>query len=148
MMENYPRIAVKNVCVVDVCFRRSGRLYNEGKIVLDIDSYDFAGYLTNDVIIGLYKNGEYTIHYYYNVYKFDGELFAEDDSVAYQVEEYLIEMSKEFKRTTPDVDFVNNEIMFRNGLETFVLSFNMIVSEKEEIEKALNHNMDLLMPKN
>lgn len=147
MMGMYPKIAVRNVCVVDVCFRMMGKLYNEGKIIVDIDSYDFAGYLTDDVIIGLYEDGKYNIQYYYKNYNFDGDIRVRENEIGYQLEEYLIELSTELKKTIPNKDFVSNELCFKYGTDMFFLSFNTIISEQKEIERVLESNMDLLKPK-
>ena len=147
-MEKYHKIAVKNVCVVNVCFRRIGKLYNDGKIVVDVDSYDFAGRLTDDVIVGFYENGKYHIYYYYKNYDFDVDLKLETPKTAeYIYNEYLIEMSTKFEKNSPEYDFVGNKISFYLKDDEFELSFEIIVSDMQEIQKAINYNMDLLMPK-
>ena len=63
-MDEYHRIEVKNVSIINVCFRKIGALFNSGRIVLDVDTYDFAGHLSDDVIVGFYRDGKYFVHYY------------------------------------------------------------------------------------
>lgn len=51
MAGGYRRITVSKVCIAEICFRKKDVLFNEGSVVLDIDTFDFAGFITNDVIV-------------------------------------------------------------------------------------------------
>lgn len=149
MMDGYQKIAVKNVCVVDICFRRQGDLYNEGRIVVDVDTYDFAGHITDDVIIGFYRDGKYKIHYYYKTYDLDVNPITgviEEPEVFCQ--EYDIYLENEFEKTTIAQDFVNQMVVFGDGQDLYMLSFETIVEDMQEIQKVLNNTVDLLMQRN
>ena len=147
-MDGYHKIAVKNVCVVDVCFRRLGLLYNDGRIIVDIDTYDFAGHITDDVIVGFYRNGKYYIHYYYKTYIFDvNPVTGMIEGEGYQWEEYEIQLTVDFKKRTPKEDFVNNMLEFGDDSDSYVLTFETIISEIQEIQNTLNNNIDLLTPR-
>lgn len=65
-MYDIQKVPMYNVCVVDVVFCIEGTLYNDGRIAIDRDSFEFAGYLADDIILGFYKDGVYDIHYHYN----------------------------------------------------------------------------------
>ena len=65
----------------------------------------------------------------------------------YIYNEYLIDMSTKFEKNSPEYDFVGNKISFYSEEYEFELSFETIVSDMQEIQKVINYNMDLLMPK-
>lgn len=147
-MEKYQKIAIKNVCIVDICFRRVGLLYSEGRIVVDIDTYDFAGRITDDIIIGFYRDGKYNIHYYYKTYIFNvNPITGILEGPEYQWEEYEIRLTADFEKTTPREDFVENMLKFWNQNDEFILSFEYIISDIQEIQKTLEYNQDLLKPR-
>lgn len=147
-MDGYHKIAVKNVCIVDICFRRLGLLYNEGRIVVDIDTYDFAGHITDDIIVGFYRNGKYYIHYYYKTYIFNVDpITGVVVGPEFRWEEYDIYLENDFEKKSIAEDFVNQMLKFGDEQDTYILSFENIISDMQEIQKTLNHNTDLLMPR-
>lgn len=146
MMEDYHKISVKNVCIVNICFQKKGELFNQGRIVLDIDTYDFAGHITDDVIVGFYKNGIYYIYYYYNKWSFDVDpSLLMTDEIVNQFEEYEIQMSCGFGRNKLPEDFTDVMMKFDDG--NYVIRFEGIVSERETIQRYLEYNQDLLKPR-
>lgn len=146
MMDGYHKIAVKNVCIVDICFRRLGLLYNEGKIVVDIDTYDFAGHITDDIIVGFYRDGKYQIHYYYKTYIFDVDpITGVIEGPGFKWEEYEIYLENDFEKTSIAEDFVDRMLKFGDDQEMYILSFENIIADMQEIQKVLNYNTDLLM---
>lgn len=149
MMDGYHKIAVKNVCIVDICFRRQGELYNEGRIVVDVDTYDFAGHITDDVIIGFYRDGKYKIHYYYKTYDLDVNPITgiiEEPEVLCQ--EYDIYLESKLEKTSIAQDFVNQMLIFECEQDLYMLSFEYVVDDMQEIQKVLNNTADLLMQRN
>lgn len=148
MMDGYHKIAVKNVCIVDICFRRLGLLYNEGRIVVDIDTYDFAGHITDDIIVGFYRDGKYYIHYYYKTYIFNvNPITGVVVGPEFRWEEYEIYLENDFEKRSITEDFVNQMLKFGDEYDEYILSFEKIISDMQEIQKTLNHNTDLLMPR-
>lgn len=145
-MDGYHKIAVKNVSAVDICFRKEGLLYNEGRIVVDVETYDFAGHITDDVIVGFYRNGIYYIHYYYMTYIFDiNPITGISENPMYQYEEYEIQLKVEFERTTIPNDFTKKILKF--GKDKYSLTFEQIVPDVRQINEVVNNNLDLIMPR-
>ncbi len=164
-MEEYPKIGIKDVALVNVCLRIEDKLFNNGQVILDIETYDFAGRLTNDVIIGLYDGKKYTIYYYYQNYEFedlegsdddvcevseDDEVFenSEDEieeyeevEMQFEYQEYKIEMEADFKRNALPDDFINRIIFCKNG--NITISFDGLESNFENIKNQLERNIDL-----
>lgn len=148
MMDGYHKIAVKNVCIVDICFRRLGLLYNEGRIVVDIDTYDFAGHIADDIIVGFYRDGKYYIHYYYKTYIFNvNPITGVVVGPEFRWEEYEIYLENDFEKRSITEDFVNQMLKFGDEYDEYILSFEKIISDMQEIQKTLKHNTDLLMPR-
>ena len=121
-MDEYPKIGVKNVAVVNVCLRMEDKLFNQGRIILDIDTYDFAGRITDEVIVGIYNNGMYDIYYYNIQYNFDnspqmdlydGE-FGEGE-LNFEYEEYEIQMQVQFTKNKLPDDFTGQMLSFNNA---------------------------------
>lgn len=105
-MDEYPRVEMKNFTVVKCIFRRLGWLYNEGRIVVDLDSYNFVGHLTNDVIIAKYNKGAFEIKYYQTTYEcveILGQMFLADKRH---------EMIVPFKKGDPNLDFSDNVLRY------------------------------------
>ena len=150
-MEEYPKIGIKDVALVNVCLRIEDKLFNNGQVILDIETYDFAGRLTNDVIIGLYDGKKYTIYYYYQNYEFE-DLEGSDDDVCeiseieevemqFEYQEYKIEMEADFKRNALPDDFINRIIFCKNS--NITISFDGLESNFENIKNQLERNIDL-----
>lgn len=53
-----------NICVADVIVRIKGHLYNDGRIIVDRDSFDFAGKLADDFLYGHYDGENYNVNYH------------------------------------------------------------------------------------
>lgn len=148
-MDGYPRIGVKNVAVVNVCLRIEDKLFNQGRIILDIDTYDFAGRLTDEVIVGNYDNGMYHIYYYYIHYNFDsdsqmeldeGELCMEERELEY--EEYEIEMQALFTPNKLPDDFTGRMLSFNDAQIT--IAFDGFEPDMQIIQRCLEENADLI----
>lgn len=140
-MGDYHTIAVKNVGIINICFRREGMLFNQGRIVLDIDTYDFAGHITNDVIVGYYEEDMYHIHYYYKIDLFEIDPLTQvivDVGNAY--EEYHLEFLMEFKRGILPNDFTGT--LLRD--EDYTVTFENMESDPNIIRRTLEANLDLL----
>ncbi len=144
-MENYHKIAIKNVTVVNVTFRIEGKMFNEGRIILDIDTYNFAGKLSNDIIFGFYDNGIYTIYYYYKAFGFEGLPEVYDDSEYYEFEEceyeyqeyqFVMKMNK-----LPD-DFKDLKMHFDEY--EILITFEEFETDMEVIQRCLETNADLI----
>lgn len=58
-----PRLRLKQLTVVKTVFSIIGEMYNEGYILLDINSHDFLGYLTQDTIVGSFRDDSYYVFY-------------------------------------------------------------------------------------
>lgn len=141
MMGDYHTIAVKNVGIINICFRREGMLFNQGRIVLDIDTYDFAGHITDDVIVGYYENDMYHIHYYYRTYLFEVDPITQRIvDVGDSYEEYHMEFLMEFKRGTLPGDFTGTQLRD----EDFTVTFERMESDSNIIRRTLESNLDLL----
>ncbi len=144
MSEYYPKIEVKNVSVINICFRSKGTFVNEGRIVLDIDTYNFVGHLTDDVIVGYYGGGMYQIYYFYKEYqmKFDPEtqlIIAVSD--VYQ--EYQYEMFMRFRKNNLKSDFSNTVICDLD----YSITFEKIEDDLDIIRRTIEENSDLLIGK-
>lgn len=64
-MSGIQKVPMYNVCIADVVVRIEGTLYNNGRIIVDRDTFNFAGHLTDDdYIIGHYDSGKYYIKYF------------------------------------------------------------------------------------
>ena len=126
-MDMYPKIEVSNVGVINVTFRRANFLYNEGRIVVDVKTYDFAGHLANDVVIGFYRDGVYTIHYYYHAYDF--------------------ELSIPFEKTVPAEDFTGRQLICVDGEDEFVFTFEKFEPNLQKVYETINECQDLLTGK-
>lgn len=52
-----------NKCIADVVFRKVGESVNFGKVIIDVETYNFEGTLTLDKIKGTFQNGIYAFDY-------------------------------------------------------------------------------------
>ena len=143
-MDMYPKIEVSNVGVINVTFRRANFLYNEGRIVVDVKTYDFAGHLANDVVIGFYRDGVYTIHYYYHAYDFEPKSSQE---VEYDVNVYEFELSIPFEKTVPAEDFTGRQLICVDGEDESVFTFGKFEPNLQKVYETINECQDLLTGK-
>ena len=143
-MDMYPKIEVSNVGVINVTFRRANFLYNEGRVVVDVKTYDFAGHLANDVVIGFYRDGVYTIHYYYHAYDFEPKSSQE---VEYDVNVYEFELSIPFEKTVPAEDFTGRQLICVDGEDEFVFTFEKFEPNLQKVYETINECQDLLTGK-
>lgn len=145
---SYPKIGIKNVAVVNVCLRMEGELFNQGRIILDIDTYDFAGRLTDEVIVGLYDNGMYHIYYYHVQYNFSGnpqiDLFGNvsEGEMEFEYDEYEIEMQVQFEKNKLPNDFTGKMFSFDDPQIT--IAFDGFEPSIEIIQSCLEQNADLV----
>lgn len=147
MAEDYRRIAVNKVCIAEICFRKKDVLFNEGKVVLDIDTYDFAGFITDDVIVGYYRDGKYQVYYYYNCIEFreipNSPKINTGTVLQYSYEQKVFNLEAEFYVVGIPETFTNTTIFFDRDFE---LTFNNIWGRTvEETSKVIEHNSSLLM---
>lgn len=143
-MDIYPKIEVSNVGVINVTFRRANFLYNEGRVVVDVKTYDFAGHLANDVVVGFYRDGVYTIHYYYHTYDFEPKNSQE---VEYDVNVYEFELSIPFEKTVPAEDFTGRQLVCIDGEDEFTLTFEQFEPNLQKVYETINECQDLLIGK-
>ena len=147
-MDGYPRIGVKNVAIVNICLRMEGTLFNQGRIILDIDTYDFAGRLTDEVIVGKYNNGMYDIYYYNIQYNFgDDDPYADLGNVCVderelEYEEYEIQMQVLFDKNKLPDDFTGQMLSFNDAQIT--IAFDGFEPNMEIIQRCLEENADLI----
>lgn len=145
MAGGYRKITVSKVCIAEICFRKKDVLFNEGKVVLDIDTFDFAGFITNDVIVGYYRDGKYKVYYYYN---FIEAKEASTPLTALGIKQYSygqkeFELEAEFHAESFEKSFINTNIIFAEGCK---LTFkNLAEGNMEELSKVVNANMSLLI---
>lgn len=143
----YQKIAVKNVVVINVCLGIEGKMFNEGRIILDIDTYDFAGRLTDDIILGFYKDGRYTICYYYKTFGTDvlPQIYyedSEDEDVMYEYQEYKFILIVPFQKNDVVDDFSQRRMKFEEyGI---LISFEDFETDVHEIERCIKNNSDLI----
>lgn len=148
MDEGYPKIGIKNVAVVNVCLRMEGKLFNQGRVILDIDTYDFAGRLTDEVIVGLYDNGMYHIYYYNVQYNFfenpQTDLFGNvsEDDLQFEYEESQIEMQVQFEKNKLPNDFTGKMFSFNDSQIT--IAFDGFEPDIKVIQSCLEQNADLI----
>ncbi|MBQ7410863.1 MAG: hypothetical protein IJW20_05740 [Clostridia bacterium] len=140
-MDGYHKIAVKNVGIINICFRREGMLFNQGRVVLDIDTYDFAGRITDDVIVGYYEEDMYHIHYYYKNHLIEiNPLTQMIVNAGNDYEEYHLEFLMEFKRGNIPEDFTATQMRD----EDFTVTFESMEVDSNIICRTLESNLDLL----
>ena len=144
-MDIYPKIEVSNIAVVNVTFRRANFLYNEGRVVVDIGTYDFAGHLANDVVVGFYRNGVYEIHYFYHDYDFKP---AKQSEVEYDVSVYEYELSIPFEKTVPGEDFTGRRLICGQADDEFSFTFEQFEPDLQKTYETINSTQDLLIGKN
>lgn len=144
-MDIYPKIEVSNIAVVNVTFRRANFLYNEGRVVVDIGTYDFAGHLANDVVVGFYRNGVYKIHYFYHDYDFKP---AKQSEVEYDVSVYEYELSIPFEKTVPGEDFTGRRLICGQADDEFSFTFEQFEPDLQKTYETINSTQDLLIGKN
>lgn len=143
----YQKIAVKNVVVINVCLGIEGKMLNEGRIILDIDTYNFAGRLTDDIILGFYKDGRYTIYYYYKTFGTDvwPQIYYEDseqDESMYEYREYEYMLIVPFQKNEVVDDFRERNMKFDEyGIS---ISFQEFETDVHEIERCIKNNSDLI----
>lgn len=143
----YQKIAVKNVVVINVCLGIEGKMLNEGRIILDIDTYNFAGRLTNDIILGFYKDGRYTIYYYYKTFGTDvwPQIYyedSEDDEIMYEYQEYEFMLIIPFLKNEVVDDFKERDLKFEEYEIT--ISFKEFETDMNKIKRCLETNSDLI----
>ena len=144
-MDIYPKIEVSNIAVVNVTFRRANFLYNEGRVVVDIGTYDFAGHLANDVVVGFYRNGVYEIHYFYHDYDFKP---TKQSEVEYDVSVYEYELSIPFEKTAPGEDFTGRRVICGQADDEFSFTFEQFEPDLQKTYETINSTQDLLIGKN
>lgn len=141
-MSIYHKIAIKNICVLNICIRQLDKWSNRGKVLLDIDTYDFAGHLSDDTIIAFYKDGMYTIYYYYMHYEFEYDengLITKRSKKIKGYERKIAVISFYFlKNKLPD-DFEDFKII----IDDIEVSFIGMDYDFDEINKLLQKNEDL-----
>ncbi len=147
MAEGYRKIAVSKICIAEICFRKKDALFNEGKVVFDIETFDFAGFITDDVIVGYYRNGKYYVYYYYNVYVFrdlpDSPKINMETPVEYSYEQYEIELSTEIHVDDCIELLADTKIAFD---ENYELKFKgMWGNRMEEVNRVIEYNRNLLV---
>lgn len=141
-MGQYPMVELKNVAVVNITFRKAGEMCNKGRVVVDIDNYNFAGRITDDVIIGSYSEGKYNIRYYYHTYTFSTK--DRTGEIDYFVSEYEIELTSSFPKTYVENDFCNTRITFGDDNNFYELTFDDFVTEPRLMYETLNNIRDLI----
>lgn len=120
------KIPMYNVCTADVIFRIKGILYNEGRIIVDRDSLEFAGHMADDIIIGRNVNELFRVDYHYN-----STSFGYNDFVI------LVKMN-----ITDASEFQDKVIKSDKGYE---LEFKKIeFKNRKMIESAIAANKDLI----
>lgn len=140
MSEEIKKIPVNRVCVANAKFRVPNRLFCDSKIILDLDTYLFAGKIYEDVLIGEYKEGRYYISYAYRE-------VDEDDPCEVLDSFEVFELSGPMGIPIPkDVDLKN---LFKQGClfkteEGLSLSVVITSHKKEDIERLLKDNEDIL----
>lgn len=142
MAGDYRKIAINRVCIAEICFRKKDALFNTGKIVLDVDTFDFAGFITGDVIVGYYRNEKYYVYYYYNYIQFKERPNSAYGELEYSCKQYEIELSTDCHIENILTSFTNNTIIFG---EKYELTFKNICKKgAEEINRVLQYNRQLL----
>lgn len=127
-MDGIHKIRMYNICAADVIFRIEGKLYNEGWIVADRDSFEFIGHMADDIIIGRYDWEGYKITYYYNEY--GGTVLKK---IILNVKINLTDITELIKKVFKST----------NGV---ALAFKDIeCKDKDIIHKAINSNKDLIV---
>lgn len=143
-MDIYPKIEVSNIAVINVTFRRANFLYNEGRIVVDVKTYDFAGHLANDVVVGFYRDGAFVIHYFYHSYDFKP---VNSQDVEYDVDVYEYELSIPFEKTVPAEDFTGRQLVCISDEDEFIFTFEQFESNLQKVYETINNTQDLLIGK-
>lgn len=144
-MGDYPMVELKNVAVVNITFRKPGSLYNEGRIVIDVKTYDFAGHITDDVVVGFYRDGCFNIQYFYKEYETAPSPVPGMPEVILGWKEYAVELSVEFEKTTVEQDFTDRKLFFgRNSDDQYELTFEGFEANPQTIYRTLHCTEDLM----
>lgn len=133
-MYKVQKIPMYNVCVADVIVRIDGISYNSGRIVVERDTFEFAGHLADDFILGYYKDGCYSIDYLFNSH---GEVFSDKTGL------YLIKTKLEY-----DVEDVKRDLtgkvfnVKKNGWSLAFMKFDY--GDRSLIDREVQRNRDLI----
>lgn len=138
------KITVKNFEVIEVCFRsfqKDNVFVNIGKIIIDSDTYNFAGFLTQDEIVGYFKEDHYEIYYTSVSHK------VNINPNTHRVEKGVYPIER--KKMESYVEFVKTGDLQNDFLTTFlmgncVLNFKKIIREDDVKEKVLKYNSSLV----
>jgi len=133
------RIKVKNFVVAEFCFRKLGQYANYGNVVVDTDSYNFAGMITDEKIVGYYENKKYTIHYYKSL------LDMQQNPITYQYIYRYILMAEHisykvgFIRTEDiEKDFTNIKLI--KAMEGYEIEFVKLCNDIKEAKRVFDYN--------
>lgn len=129
-MEKIP-IPMYNVCIMDVDYCIKGRMYNGGRILIDRDTFNFAGHLTDDVLIGTYENGTFEICYYYH------ELNMIDYTTF-----NCTELPMKVKFQISDVEALKKKCFRSHKIHLYFKSLEC--KDKKEIQRIVDLNRDLI----
>lgn len=133
-MYRIQKIPMYNVCAADVIFRIEGTLYNSGRIIIDRDSFEFAGYLADDTLLGYYKDGKYHIDYLYAKHDeenlIEGKIFLRTMEVEYEVNDIQ------------DLDQICFRELSEGGISLAFVKFEC--QNKELISSLIQQNQNLI----
>ena len=138
-MKNH-KIVLTNYCIADVCFRNR-TFFNTGKVVIDVDTYNFAGIITHDKIVGYFEGNEYQIFYAKTVY--DIATIPFPFSPLYSIEnirEEELEFSCGGRDMTGNIIIDLKDAIFPLDFE-HVLQFKEFGTDLEEMATVLRNTM-------
>lgn len=132
-MDRIQKVPMYNVCVVDVVFCIEGTLYNNGRIAIDRDSFEFAGYMAEDFILGYYRDGVFEVRYFF---------YKHEDAYSEEAILCLAPMDMEFEMQDID-DLIGEEFYLEEC--GFYLKFNKIEKkDKALISEVVQRNKNLI----
>lgn len=136
-------ILVKNYAVIEVCFRKVGVYCNFGKIVVDVDTYDFAGILTYDKIIGYYKEGSYIIFYHGISCNYEINPITHKVGRIYPVDSEKFRVDSPFKKTNDLVADFSKDAAISTEINdnTYVLTFDKFITDQNEAQMIIQNYM-------
>lgn len=144
-MGEYPMVELKDVAVVNITFRKPGSLYNEGRIVIDVKTYNFAGHITDDVIVGFYRDGAFFIQYFSKEYYTTPSPVPGMPDAIVDWKEYVVELTVEFEKTMVENDFINHKLFFgQNSENQYELTFEGFETNLQNIYRTLQCTEDLM----
>ena len=143
-MEFNHKITIKNFGVIEVCFRKKGIFSNVGKIIVDSDTYDFAGILTEDIIVAYFKENHYEVFCKMISYNITTDSITHlAQHVGYKINREYMQFYVPFQKTDDILKDFSTGFLVDYDNSEYELKFGTFIENQNIVKKVLNKYVDM-----